>query len=283
MPAKIRRSIQIVAIGVAIFFCIIFTAGAQQHKLQKLWETDTIVAIPESVLLDAKNNLLYVSLIDGGGWDVDGKGGVAKLSIDGKQYDPTWVTGLNAPKGLGRHGNRLYVADISEVVVIDMNNGKVEKKIPVEGAQGFNDITVTDNGLVYVSDSKTAKIWRIENDVPTLYLDNIKGVNGLKAIKNDLVFAEGKLLKKANAQKQITKITEVPEDIDGIEPVGNGDFIVTSWAGYIYYISADGRFETLLDTHLDKKNTADIGYDQTKRIVYVPSFNAKTVAAYKLQ
>jgi hypothetical protein len=95
-------------------------------------EYRSIVAIPESVLPDLKKGVLYVSLIDGGGWDVDGKGGVAKLSLDGKKYDGNWVSGLNAPKGLGMYGNHLYAADISEVVVIDIPSGKIEKKIPIE-------------------------------------------------------------------------------------------------------------------------------------------------------
>lgn len=266
-----------------LFFFSTLSAGAQDHKLVKLWETDTIVAIPESVLPDYKKDILYVSLIEGGAWDADGIGGVAKLSFDGKKYNSSWITGLNAPKGLGKYGNRLYAADINEVVIIDISRGKIEKKIPIEGASGLNDVTVTDKGIVYVSDSKTSKIWRIENDIPAVYLENVKGANGVKAVNNDLIYAEGKSLMKADAGKQITKIAEVTEGIDGIEPIGNGDFIATSWVGYIYYVYADGRFETLLDTRAEKKNTADIGYDPIKKIVYVPSFMGKTVAAYKLQ
>lgn len=265
----------------AVFAVITLATTAQQHQLKKIWETDAIVAVPESVL--PEQNILYVSLIDGGAWDADGKGGVGKLSLNGKDYDSTWITGLNAPKGLGKFGNHLYVADINEVVVINISKGKVEKKIPIEGASGLNDITVSDKGIVYVSDSKTSKIWRIQNDKPVLYLDNIKGANGLKAIGNDLIFAEGKLLMKADAKKKLTKIAEVPEGIDGIEPIGNGDFIISSWIGYIYYVFADGHFETLLDTHSENKNTADIGYDAAKKIVYVPSFLGKTVAAYQLK
>jgi hypothetical protein len=265
----------------AFFVMIAFSANAQQHKLEKIWETDAIVAVPESVL--PEKNILYVSLIDGGAWDADGKGGVGKLSLNGKDYDSSWITGLNAPKGLGKSGNRLYVADIGDVVVIDINKGKIEKKIPIEGASGLNDITVSDKGVVYVSDSKTSKIWRIENDKPVEYLDGINGANGLKAIGNDLIFAEGKLLMKADTKKEVTKIAEVPQGIDGIEPIGNGDFIVSAWAGYIYYVYADGHFESLLDTHEQKKNTADIGYDPAKKIVYVPTFMGKTVAAYKLK
>jgi len=37
-----------------------------------------------------------------------------------------------------------------------------------------------------------------------------------------------------------------------------------------------------LDTHLAKKNTADIQYDADTHVLYVPSFNGKTVAAYRL-
>jgi len=44
---------------------------------------------------------------------------VGRLSPDGQHYNGAWITGLNAPKGMGRYGHRLYVADISEVVVID--------------------------------------------------------------------------------------------------------------------------------------------------------------------
>lgn len=257
-------------------------SNGQKHSLQKIWETDTIVAIPESVLPDLPDKILYVSLIDGGGWTNDGIGGVGKLSLDGKHYDSTWISGLNAPKGLGRFGNKMYAADISEVVVIDIKEAKVEKKIPIENASGLNDITVNSKGIVYVSDSRKAKIWRIENNVATLYLDNVKDVNGLKAIGNDLYIGAGKNFIKADRNKKITKVADMPQGIDGIEPVGNGDFILTAWSGYIFYVTAAGNIETLLESHAEKMNTADIGFDKTTKILYVPTFNAKKIVAYQL-
>ncbi|MFN2438349.1 MAG: hypothetical protein ABR503_04050 [Chitinophagaceae bacterium] len=60
-------------------FCISISTKAQTHSLKKIWETDTIVAIPESVLIDTKNNILFIALIDGSPWSEDGKGGVGKL------------------------------------------------------------------------------------------------------------------------------------------------------------------------------------------------------------
>ena len=265
----------------AIIAGSLISASAQTHKLEKLWETDAVVRIPESVLPYQNGKKLYVSLIDGSGWDADGKGGIAKLNADGTGLDQDWITGLNAPKGMGLVQSRLYVADITQVVVIDTKNGKIEKKIPIEGAAGLNDIAI-DKNVVYVSDSRTAKIWRIEKDVPTIFLENVKGVNGLKYVKDGLLIGAGKVFERADEQKKLVRITEMPQGIDGIEPIGNGDYIVTGWSGYIYYVSADGRVEQLLDTHNDKKNSADIAYDQRRRILYVPTFNGKTVIAYRL-
>jgi len=267
----------------ALFVLAAFITNAQQHSLQKLWETDTVIAVPESVLPDVKSSILYVSLIDGQPWEADGKGGVGKMSMDGKKNNATWVTGLNAPKGMGKVGNRLYVADINEVVVINIESGKIEKKITVDSAQGLNDITVTDKGTVYVSDSKLGNIWQIQNDKPVLFLRNMTGVNGLKAVGNDLYILSGKSFVKADAKKNITKVADLEQAGDGLEPIGNGDFIATSWVGYVYYVNANGNVETLLDTHEEKKNTADIGYDPAKRIVYVPTFSGKQVVAYKLK
>ena len=204
------------------------------------------------------------------------------MTNKGTNYDSNWITGLNAPKGLGMHRDRMYAADLSEVVVVDIPKGKLIRKIPVEGASGLNDITVTEKGIVYVSDSKTGRIWKLEDEKPSLYLENITGANGLKAIKDDLYFAKGSAFMKADSKKQITQIADVGQAIDGIEPIGNGDFLVTSWPGYIFYVYANGQTELLLDTHEQKKNTADIGYDPVKMIVYVPTFFDRRVVAYQL-
>jgi hypothetical protein len=268
-------------IGCFLFSSFLIT-HAQKHKLVQIWSTDAVVATPESVLPDPKNNLLYVSLIDGGPWDADGKGGIGHMSNKGTDYDSNWITGLNAPKGLGMYKDRMYAADISDVIVVNIPNGKLLKKIPVEGATGLNDITVSDRGTVYVSDSKTSRVWKIDDDKPVLYLENITGANGLKCVKDELYFAKGSALMKADDKKNITRLADVGQAIDGIEPIGNGDFLVTSWSGYIFYVYADGKTELLLDTHEQKKNTADIGYDPAKKIVYVPTFFDRRIVAYQL-
>ena len=59
--------------------------------------------------------------------------------------------------------------------------------IAIEGASGLNDISIDpSNGAVYVSGSKTGKLWRIEKDLPSLYMQDLNGINGLKVSKKGL-------------------------------------------------------------------------------------------------
>lgn len=265
----------------ALFISFIATA---QHSLTKKWSTDTALAIPESVLFDGQNKILYASLINGQPDQADGKGGIAKVDLDGKILDTNWVTGLNAPKGLGKYNNTLYAADLTEVAVIDVPSGKVTKKMSVEGAQFLNDVTVDAKGNVYVSDTRTGKVHKIENGVVTTYLENLKSPNGLLALGDDLyVLASGSLYKAGADKKLITIAEGMDASTDGVEQVKQGEYIVSCWSGVVYYVKDDGSKQQLLDTRADKTNSADIGYDATNKIVYVPTFFKKGVIAYQLQ
>jgi hypothetical protein len=168
------------------------------------------------------------------------------------------------------------------VAVINLRNGKVESRIPVEGATGLNDITVDDKGVVYVSDSRLGKVHQIRNGKAELYLSDLKGVNGLKAVGKDLYILTSNDVFKTGADKKLVTVATTEVGGDGIEPVGNGAYVISCWAGLIYYMEADGKLLTLLDTREQKRNTADIGYDPKQRIVYVPTFFKKSVEAYKL-
>jgi len=265
----------------SFFTCFLFfTVTGQNHLLLKVWETDTTIAVPESVLLH--QGKLYVSLIDGPGWADDGLGGIGVMNPDGSGFNGSWITGLSAPKGMGVIGNKLYVTDINRVSVIDINKGQVMKTISVPGSQNLNDIVV-GKGVVYVSDSKAGKIFQIKNDRPSLYLDNAPRTNGLTFVNNELYYGEGKSLKKINKKRKVTLIAALPQEIDGLEQLTNGDFIATSWPGYIFYVYANGKYETLLETHQQKINTADIGIDKKRNIIFLPTFFGKKIVSYQVK
>jgi DNA-binding beta-propeller fold protein YncE len=262
-----------------------FTASSfAQHELVKKWETEPTLKTPESVLFDSAGRVLYVSNIDGQQpWTKDGKGSIAKVNLDGKVISAEWVTGLEAPKGLGQHQGRLYVADIDRVVVIDIAKGSIAETIPVAGAKKLNDITIDAAGVVYVSDSEAGKVHAIKQGQASLFLENLKGPNGVLAHGSDFYVLASGTMYKVGQDKTLIKIVDGMENsVDGIEHVKNDEFVVSCWNGVMYYVKG-GEKQQLLDTRSLKRHTADIGYDPKNRIVYVPTFFTNTVVAYEVK
>ena len=257
--------------------------AAEGRRLEQLWVTAGL-RVPESALVyeDGKEKYLFVSEIDGK--DDDGEGGVARLSLDGKILEHDWVRGLNAPKGMGAHNGKLYVADVKDVVVIDIDSGDIDARIPVVDAVFLNDIVIDINGVVYVSDTRTNKVHRIVKGKVGLYLDNIPSPNGLRTIGSTLIVGAATRLLLIDKDKNLLTLAKGFEsNIDGVEMTQPGEFIVSCWAGLVYYVYADGRIEKLLDSRDTQINTADIGFDAESRILYVPNFHKNSLTAYQLR
>lgn len=251
-----------------------------EASLEQIWATDTTLMTPESVLLD--NDMLYVSLIDGQGGEKDGKGGIAKVGTDGQIIDASWVTGLSAPKGMGIKDGKLYVTDLTDLVEIDLATGKILQKMAVEGAAGLNDVSIAGDGTVYFTDKNTGKIHTLKDGQVATYHEGIDNPNGVLAVSDGLLYTESGKLQKIDAQKNVTTLGEgMDKSTDGIEEVSPGEYLVSCWAGEIYHVK-DGVATKLLDTKDMKSNTADIGYDAAKKIVYVPTFFKNSVVAYQL-
>lgn len=267
-------------------FAILFSTNtySQTHQLVKQWESDSTLKVPESVLFDAANQVLYVSNIDGDPGQKDGNGSIGKVGLDGKVIASEWVKGLHAPKGMAIVKDQLWVADVDEVVSIDLKSGAIKQRLKIEGAKFQNDVAADANGALYVSDSETKMVHKIEKNKPSVYLENLQGPNGLLVHNKELYVLDNGMLLKAGKDKKTQKLAEGMEGFtDGIENVQGNEFIVSSWQGVVYYVKADGTTEKLLDTREQKVNSADIGYDAKNRVVYVPTFFRNTIVAYQLQ
>jgi hypothetical protein len=265
----------------------IFTVSSiyAQHKLVKKWETDTLFKVPESILWDAKNQVFYVSNVDGkDSWGRDGKGSVGRMTRDGKIIDVEWVTGMDAPKGMGMHNGKLYVADFEHIIKIDIASGRLEKKILVKDAIGLNDLAIDPSGVIFVSDSKGKRIFKVENEQSSVFIDSLKGPNGILLHNGAFYAVNGDGLYRIEKDRTMTTVATgiVNGNTDGLTAFGE-DFIVSIWQGSIWYVYKDGRTALLLDSREQKRNTADLWFDKETNLLYVPGFFTNTITAYEVK
>ncbi len=259
-----------------------------QVDLELLWETEGL-RTPESVLFypgegDVEAAYLLVAEIEGEGEALDGKGGIAKLSLEGEILDKNWVRGLNAPKGMGIADGILYVADVLEVVAIDIKTQEIVDRVEVPDAIFLNDIAVDKNNVVYVSDTRTNKVHRIVDGEVEEFLTDIPAANGLTAVGPHLYVAGGDSLWRATADGYVAKVAEgFAEGADGVEMIGDDGFIVTAWAGLVYHVTPEGEVKKLMDSRDPRTNTADLGWNPTDEVIYIPTFFSDSVKAYKVK
>jgi DNA-binding beta-propeller fold protein YncE len=273
--------------GMMLLLLMFFTIACNQPKertFELIWETEAVFKVPESVLYDEAQNLLYVSNIDGDPSAKDSTGSIGKLAPDGSVLEVEWVKGLHAPKGMARYQNLLWVSDVDRMVAIDVNTGEFIAIVEVEGAAFLNDVAVDDEGGVYVSDSRTKKVYFIKDRIATEYLSALEGPNGLLYHNSKLYLLDAGSLYDVQEDKTLHQLASGMESsTDGIEPVNDNEFIVSCWNGVVYYVNKEGIPTVLLDTRASETKSADIGYDRKNQIVYIPTFFKNTVAAYQLK
>jgi hypothetical protein len=241
---------------------------------------------PESVYFDKERKVLYVANVNLNPWVKDGNGFISKMDLSGNITELKWIDGLNGPKGMGVFGNILYVADIDEIVKINIDNGEIDDKILIEGNPDLNDITVGDDGAVYISGSSSNTIYKLQdNEVSEFLIGGDERFNGLYWEEDRLLLlTSGSSMFKAIdwETKTVTVISKNLGDGDGIIPLGNGNYITSSWRGAIFYIRSDGDVSKLLDTEAINVNAADIDYNDDSNLLFVPTFFDNRIMAYKL-
>lgn len=257
---------------------------AQPLALQTAWTLQGIET-PESVIevVGKRQNFFLVSSIDGDPFTKDGKGGLVKINGRGETLDKNWVTGLNAPKGMAQFKDKVFVADIDEVIVVDINTAQVIEKILIPGAIMLNDVAVDERGTVYISDTFAARVYRLKNRKVDVYLDEVPSANGLWAEPERLLVGAANQLVAYRGSKKPEPIgSDLPFEIDGITPFKCNTYLVSSWEGQIWAISKKGEQTLLLDSVADGVNTADIMYSESAKLLFVPNFFSNTVSAYKV-
>ncbi|HRH77132.1 MAG TPA: GTP-binding protein [Cellvibrionaceae bacterium] len=276
-------------VSIAVLACSSLAAlahpPAQPLALQPVWTLQGIET-PESVLevVYKRQNYFLVSSIDGDPFTKDGKGGLVKINSRGEILDKNWLVGLNAPKGMAQFKDKVFVADIDELVVVDINTAQVIEKIPMPSAILLNDVAADERGTIYVSDTFAARVYRLKNHKVDVYLEEVPSANGLWAEQDRLLVGASTQLIAYDPGKKTKQLgADFPFEIDGITPFKCNSYLVSSWEGQIWSVSKKGEQNLLLDSVAEGINTADIMYSESAKLLFVPNFFANSVSAYKVK
>jgi len=273
------KTIFTVLFAILIFGVNILSA----QRLEKVWETTTDLKTPESVIYYPEKDVIYVANINGDPVAKDGNGFISVLNPDGKIKNLEWIKNLNAPKGMAIYKGKLYVSDITQLVEIDIEKGTITAKYDAPDAVFLNDVTACMNGMIFVSDNRTAKIHVLNEGKFTVWMEGkpLETPNGLMAEKGKLLVGDKNIYEVDIQTKKTTLLIENAGGVDGLEKNNAGDFVFSNWPGRIF-IHKNGQTTKLLDTTAQELKTADIDYALKLDLVLVPTFFDNRVVAYKI-
>ena len=266
-------------------------AAARQPK--PLWTIDGL-SQPESALYDEKTDAVYISNVNGDPGAKDGNGFIAKAGLNGKIEKKNWIKGLNAPKGLGACGGKLYVADIDEIVVIDIASAKVQRKIALPQAKMLNDVALEAGCAGFVSDTLGSGIYRFEaggQAVEWARSQDLHSPNGLSLGGGKLnvaawglstdwsTTAPGRLLAVDLKTRAREPLPGPQGNLDGLKKTSRG-WLVTDWAGgTLLLVAPNGQSKVLIN---GLRGPADLDYVAAKDLLLLPRMQEGMLSAYRL-
>lgn len=231
-----------------------FSALAAAATAGSDWTTGGF-EMPESALVNPATGQIIVSNIKGNPGEADGDGYLSLVSPKGAVIDQVWAEGLDAPKGMALVGDRLYVADLTNLRVLDATTGALLETVAAEGAVFLNDVT-TDGEAVYLSDMMTHTIWRFADGALSPWMESaaLEHPNGLlwddgrllvgswgTEIQEDFTTkTAGALLAVDPTTQEIEVLTDKLGNLDGIVRIGETLYVSDWIAGTVYAVAEDG-------------------------------------------
>lgn len=262
---------------------------------------------PESVRYDPMEDRYFVSNINGNPSAKDNNGSIVRVTADGKLLDSVsaFIAGgakgvtLNAPKGMAIVGDTLWVADIDQVRAFNRLTGAPIASVAVKGAAFLNDVAVGPDSAVYVTDSGIHfdekgqmshpgpdVIVKIAGRVATsvVKLDGQPAPNGIAWEAANARFLVNGFNTKAlyawtPGAARVDSIAAGPGGGDGLEVLGGGRVLYTSWADSSLNVYDGTAFRTV---RKGLPSPADIGVDTKRGLVAVPLFNDNRVEIWRI-
>lgn len=250
--------------------------------MKKEWELGFQLNYPESAVYDPVSGLIYVSNFLQGPQEF-----ISQVSLDGRIVNKEWIKGLSRPTGLCVSDGRLFAVERTGVAEIDIRQGAILRRIPLEGCVFPNDITAAPDRTLYISDNEANRIYRIINGQASVWMEGggLSKPNGLHIDGNQLLAgcSGDPSLKAIDLKtKQVTILaTLYPGAImDGLQPVGDGRILFSDFNGHLFLLDQTGSFKEILNTSTIQVNLADFEWIPEKKLLIIPGLYSNRLTGW---
>lgn len=287
-PITLRSRVLSAGVG-ALLASAMGVSGAHALQIKNLKS-------PQSFLATPSGETYFITNINGEPTEKDNNGFITKLDKDGKLIELEFIRGgrgetvLHAPKGMAIVGNILYVVDIDTLRGFDIDSGRAVVSVSITAdpvgvaTTGLTDVAYDGHGTLYVSDTDTNTIYRVEiskqgHAISLLARDDLlAGPTGLAVHPRT-----GHLIAVSWNQGSILDIApdgviEVWvsnsffswrfKNLDGVDFDTWGSMYVSDFtAGKVWRVTPDEHFKVIAEY---LPTPADISVDRTNHLILVP-------------
>ena len=208
-------------------------SGCSSNHLVNSIEINSPKLYPEGISYSTKKERFFLgSYYHGSIISVDGKGNIKEfvndqelVSVIGIKVDQKRdrVIVCNSDSGFGKKSSEVSIGKLAQIRIYDLDSGKLQETIDLshlyQGGHFVNDLTIDLDGNIYVTDSFSPVIYKIDTKAKASILTQSEvfqapqgsfGLNGIVYLDEYLIVA------KANEGKLYKVSLKNPQDIQEI-------------------------------------------------------------------
>jgi putative heme-binding domain-containing protein len=252
---------------------------------------------PVCFIVDPGTGDYFIANVNGAPAARDNNGFITRLDPQGRVVALKFIAAsrdapLHAPKGLAVVGKTLYVLDLDRVRGYDTGRGRLVLDIDMAPHQArfLNDLTRDAAGNLYLSDSQSSFVARIEpaHDHRVTILargPQLEGANGLSVQPKTnrlavVTWGTGRVLEVTGRGDVRPWLERKFDRLDGADFDADGNLYFSAYGeGKVYRAGVDGKVSVFREGLV---TPADINVDRAKGLLLIPSFDADTARAIPL-